>query len=911
MTSISLRLYRTLARAFPYDFKNAYGDQLTHVTEEAIEGIWRRYGLLGLARLLLDLAIRIPAEHLAEFGQDLRYGLRMLAGAPGFTAVALISLTLGIGIATAAFSEMNGFVMRDVPAVRDPGGLVLFKSPVAYPDYKRYRDRTDLFSTTMAYMAAVPLGVSLGGRTERVWGHLVTASYFSTLGVEPALGHWFAAAEEQPGHAPNVAVSYRFWRNYLGFDPAIIGKVLRVNGQPCTITAVGPEEFQGASPMAYVADLWLPVGAGAGVAPELAGDVLERHDRAAFMLLGRLKPGVPEGQAEAALDAMARQIEREQSDPNRDRPGRRVQLHPGGKLVPMKKEDLPAIAGFFAVLGGVILLIASSNVANMMMARAADRRKEISIRLALGAGRARLIRQLLTESLVLAAAAGAMGYAFAWALMRLASQETIPYPVPPTINLEPDGRVMLFTFVLTAFTALACGLIPALQTTRPDLTTALKEGGNIQLRRFRRLSLRNGLVVSQVAGSLALLLITGFLVIGHQRMMGGEIGFDPARLYLLSLDPVRDGYTPARTADFLPKMLDRVKRLPSVTAAALADSVPMAMIAKPRVTFAVDTPGGPKAVFQGSRFGVGRDFYDTIGIAILRGRGLRQEDEKEGVTAAVVSEKTARVCWPGQDPLGRRIVIGAEDMVQGFLFGPGAPGGGGQGPQLTGRTQVFQVVGVARNVRDGLSMVATDAPPEIYVPLRPADYARPTLQGIALLMRANPGVDVIAAARREIETMDNTIKPFNPRSMTGQIDTLLFPVSVALYTYGVIGICGLILASVGLAGVTAYSVTQRRREIGIRLALGARTADVLRLVMKEGLVLIVIGSAIGLLLARAGIRALSSALNMIARTAGNTTNDPTLLIGAPLLLAILALGACYVPARRSTAVDPAVTLRQE
>jgi macrolide transport system ATP-binding/permease protein len=910
MTSACLRLYRALARAFPYDFKNVYAEDLTHVTEEAIEDIWRRNGVLGLLRLLLDLAVRIPTEHLAEFRQDLRYGLRMLGHAPGFTGVALVSLTLGIGIATAAFSEMNGFIMRDVPGVRDPGGLLLFKSAVSYPDYERYRDRTDLFSTTMAYMAAVPLGVSLGGRTERVWGHLVTASYFSTLGVDPALGHWFSPAEEQPGRPPDVAVSYRFWRNYLGFDPAIIGKTLRVNGQPCTIVAVGPDGFLGASPMAYVADLWLPLGVGGGVVPELAGNMLERHDRTLFVALARLRVGISQGPAEAALDAMARQIEREQGDPNRDRPGRRIQLYPGGKLVPMRKEEIPVIAGFFFALGGVVLLIAGSNVANMMLARAADRRKEISMRLALGAGRGRLIRQLLTESLLLAAAAGAMGYAFAWVLMHIASQESIPYPVPPTMNLEPDARVLLFTFVLTGFTALACGLLPALQTTRPDLTTALKEGGNLQLRRFRGLSLRNGLVVSQVAASLALLLITGFLVIGHQRMMGGEVGFDPAHLYLLSLDPIRDGYSPARAADFFPKLLERVKTLPAVAAASLADSVPMSMIAKPRVNFAVEAPGGAKTIHSASQFVVGRDFFNTTGIAILRGRGLRQEDEKEGVTAAVVSEKTARECWPGQDPLGRRIEVGSEDMAAGFAISGGVFGSGPL-PKLAGQVRIYEVVGIVRNVRDGLNMVAIDAPPEIYVPLRPPDYARPTLQGITLLVRAKPGVDVLAAVRREVEALDNRIQPFNPRSMAEQTETILFPVRVALYTYGVIGICGLILASVGLAGVTAYSVTQRRREIGIRLALGARGADVLRLVMREGLLLIAIGSAAGLLLARAGIRALSSSLDMIARTAGNTTNDPALLVGAPLLLAVLALVACYVPARRSTLVDPAVTLRQE
>ncbi len=394
-------------------------------------------------------------------------------------------------------------------------------------------------------------------------------------------------------------------------------------------------------------------------------------------------------------------------------------------------------------------------------------------------------------------------------------------------------------------------------------------------------------------------------------MMGGEVGFDPARLYLLSLDPVRDGYTPARAADLFPNLLERVRRLPVVTSAAVADSTPMSMIGRPGVTFAVEGASGAKTIFRGNQFGVGRDFFETIGIPILRGRGFQEGDEKNGANALVISEKLASQCWPGQDPLGRRVEIGAADMASGFSLDPVTAPKGGKGPQLSGRIQTFQVVGVAGNVRDGLNMVATAGPPVLYLPLRRGDYARPALEGVALIVRAVPGVDVPAAVRMVIVSVDSNLRPFNPRSMTGQIDELLFPVQVALWTYGAIGICGLILASVGLAGVTAYSVTQRRREIGIRLALGASGADVLRLVMKEGLVLIGIGSAIGLLLAGAGIRALSATLNMIARIAGNSTGDPALLVGAPLLLAILALVACYVPARRSTAVDPGVTLRQE
>lgn len=844
-----------------------------------------------------------------ELWQDIRYGLRALAGSPGFTAVALISLTLGIGVATSAFSELNGFVLRDVPAVEKPGELSGLAAPVSYPDYRRYRERRDLFSGTLAYVAPVPLGVSLVGHTERFWGHLVSPGYFSTLGVRPVLGRWFSPDEEKPGHAPAVAVSYRFWQNHLGSEPSIIGRALRINGQPCTIVGIGPPDFQGASPLVYEADLWLPVSVGAAVAPELADNALERHERAIFHVVGRLARGIAPAQAEAALDAVARELEQDYGDADRNQKGRRVTLLPAGKLIPVRKEDLPFLTSFFAVLGGMILLIASSNVANMLLARAADRRREIAVRLALGAGRGRLIRQLLTESMLVAAAAGVLGLLMATWIMHLASQEKMDFPMPLAMHLEPDGRVLLFTLALAVFTGFAFGLAPALQATRTDLTPALKEGGNVRLRRYRRLSLRNVLVVSQVAGSLMLLLITGFLVIGHQRMTGLDVGFDPRRLYLLSLDPVRDGYSGSRAADFFQKVLDRVRKLPSVTSASLADSVPMTMIGKPGVTFSVDGERNSKVIRSGRKYDVSRDFFDTLGVSIVRGRGFRKEDEENGSTAVIVSERLVRECWKGEDPLGRRIEIGAEDIPGFALPSKGSPGA--RGPRMPGKPRVLEVVGVARDMRDGLNMVGADTPPAIYIPLQPADFARSSLLGVTLMVRAVPGVDVVGAVRREISAIDDQLAPFKARSMPEQIDEMMYPVWVALWTYGCIGIFGLILASVGLAGVTAYSVTQRRREIGIRVALGATSGDVLGLVMKEGAVLVAIGTVIGLAGARAGIRLLSAAMSSIARASGTSASDPLLLVGAPALLAALAMAACYLPARKSMRIDPAITLRQE
>jgi len=751
----------------------------------------------------------------------------------------------------------------------------------------------------------VPFGVSLGGHTERTWGHLVTSSYFPMLGVQPALGRVLNAADDQPGRAPVVVVSYRLWQNHLGSDPAAIGKPLTINGQPCTVIGVAPEDFQGASPMLFVADIWLPLSVGSAVAPELADNVLDRRDLAVFQVAARLRPGVSGARAQAALDAMKRQIDEEFSDPNRDVPGRRIGLAPGGKLLPMEKKDQQVFTGFFTVLGGLVLVIAIANVANMMLARAADRRKEIAMRLALGAGRARLVRQLLTESLLIAAGAGLLGFTLAAWLMHAASTgDLMHYPMPITMNLTPDWRVLLFTLALTACTGLAFGLVPALQATRPDLTRALKEGGNLRVRRFRRLSMRNLLMAAQMAVSLANLLITGFLVVGHRRIANGEVGFDPRNLYLVSLDPVRDGYSPARTAEFFPKLLDRTRALPSVAVATLADSTPMSMIGKPFVPYTVEGSDGAKELHGARSFLVERSYLDTLGVPIVLGRGFRKEDEAEGSTAVVVSEKLVEVCWKGRDPLGRRIEMGAVDL-------PSFAGGAGPRKRLAGKPRVFEVVGVARNVRDSLNATPAQNPATIYRPLQPSDYAHPPLQGWTLMVRARPGVDVLTQVRREMSAIDDRIQPFNARSMPQQIDDTLFPVNVALWVYGCIGICGLILASVGLAGVTAYSVTQRRREIGIRVALGAQRPDVLGLVMKEGAILILTGGALGLAVGSGGLHLLAATLSSIAQTAGTSMSDPALLVGPPLLLGAVALVACYLPARRSLRIDPAVSLREE
>jgi predicted permease len=902
---IGLRLYRALANAFPYEFKNAYGDELVQVTEDAIDEIWQRHGLPGLLRLLLDIALRIPAEYLAELRRDVRYGLRMLAGSPGFTAVALISLSLGICIATCAYSELHG-LLRDLPGVPNPDELVSLQAPSSYPAYQRYRDLRDVFSSTFAYVAPVPFGVSSGGRTERTWGHLVTPSYFSALGVQPALGRFFDQSDEQPGRAPIAVVSYRFWREHLGSDPAIVGKSLRINGYPSAVIGVGPKEFLGASPSLFAADLWLPVTVDARLAPELAGNALERRDLTMFHVTGRLRPGIAEAAAEAQLDAVTQQMQQSYGDTGKDRKGRRVLLLGAGKVIPLRKQDLPFFREFFLVMGGLVLLIACANVANMMLARAADRRKEIAVRLALGAGRARLVRQLLTESMLIAAGAAIPGFFLCIWCMHLLSQVRMPFPIPVSFDLNPDWRALLFTVGLAIVTGEAFGLLPALQATRPSLIPALKEGGNIQLRKHRRLSPRNALVLCQMAASLTLLLLTGYMGLGIQSTLGVQEGFNPRNMYLISLDPVRDGYSAEKAEAFFEKLLERVERLPAIAGACLTDTLPVAIDGSPDVTFAPsgESPGGSHETHWAPRHIVGRHYFETAGISILAGRGFRREDEASGARNVVVSKELARVLWSGRDALGRRLEIGNDEAGGGVGAMPGTVDF--RAKVIGGDRQVYQIVGVANDVTEDL--VVNKKHPAIYFPLRPEDYAQPSLRGVTLMLRAAPGVDAIAAVRREIATMDSALTPFNARSMAEQISQFMSALKAASWTYGLIGVFGLVLASVGLAGVTAYSVTQRGHEIGIRLALGAQKRDVLGLVMKEGAVLVTVGALVGMAFAWAGERAIAGMFFSVASVQGA---DPMLLVGAPLLLAGLALLACYIPARKSTRIDPVMALRQE
>jgi predicted permease len=845
-------------------------------------------------------------SYFADFAQDVKYAARMLAKSPGFTAVALISLSLGACIATCALSEMYGLVWREVPVVAKPAELVATQLPVSYPDYQRYRDQTGVFASTAAWMAPTPLTVTLGGRTERYWGHLVTPSYFPTLGVRPTLGSFFQQAHDHPGDTPSVVVSYNFWQAHLRSDPSVIGKSLRINGQAAILIGVGPPGFFGPSPVLYRADLWMPLADATRVAPELAGNPLEHRDRAILRFTGRLKPGVTLERAEAALDTVARKIEEDAADPDRNRPGRRIALLDAATVMQFRKQDKPFFASFFVLVAALMVFIPCTNIASMMLARATNRRREIAVRLALGASRARLIRHLLAESLIVAALSGALGFFGSVWLMHGLSQLRMPFASPIEYNFQADWRVMLCALGLMAFTGLAFGLMPALQATRTDVLPALKEGGTLLVRRNRRFNARNLLVISQIAGTLMLLTLIGFESFGIQTTLGVQQGFDPRNLFMVTLDPVRDGFSGQQSAALLDKLLDRVKALPSVTAASLTESVPVSIQEAP-VRVLLPSSANERTLVTVRRHVVGRDYFATTGIPILHGREFLREDEMSDAAKIVVSETLAHEFWPGSDPLGRTIEItqvpkqGAAGMFPSVVNDqPGA---------LAGGRRIFEVVGVARDVAEGLTVQKPK--PLIYFSLSAADYRQPALSGITLIMRAIPGADVLTAAGREIAAIDPRLTPFDGQSMHEHIERFMVPLQVASWSYGTMWAFGLVLAAVGLAGVTAYSVTQRRHEIGIRLALGAEKRHVLGLVMKDGVILIAAGIGFGLIAAAAATRLLAAMNATAGQVTSTSTSNPIVLVGAPLLLSVLALVACYLPARRSLQVDPVEALREE
>jgi predicted permease len=889
--NLALRIYRWLAEAFPHEFKLVYGAEVMQLGEDVVQDIAREKGVAGLVRLVADIALRVPAEYLSEMRRDLRYAARALIKSPGFALVGIVSLGLGMGVTTSVFNRLWTGVFRDLPGASHAKDLAMTQTPVSHYYIEQYRAQKSLFAGVAAVQSGVPFNVAFQGGTakpERLFGQIVSPGYFSVLGVQPQRGRVFSDALDKPGDAPVVVITDRFWRNHLNSAPDAVGETLRLNGQLATIVGITSKDFNG---ILTPAELFVPLTVPAALAPELANDVLHKREAKQFIPLLRLAPGVTIDSAEAGLDAITRRLdEQDLSNPRRDDKSRRVTLLPGGKIVPIPRELRPVVVGFLGALVGLILTIACMNLANMLLARGAARRKELAIRLAIGASRFRLIRQMLTEGILLATLSGMAGLALGYWLSVLSSQLKQPSAIPTEFDYSLDWRAAVFTFAL----AIACGvgfsLAPALQATRADVAPTLKEGAAVQLRGYRRFGMRNLLVVGQVAGSLMLLLMTGFLVLGFSKSNNVRTRFDAKTMYLLSVDPVRDGYLPEKTEAFFEKLRERLKAAGGVRGIALAAQPPFSVVlGTAQLAVAKDPRESSHTEKAVGKETVGAGYFAALSEPVLAGREFEERDERispdESKAAAlpvVLNESAARALFGNGNAIGQRVT---EDH------------------------QPYEVVGVVHDLTNG--MLADDTASLMYLPLTRRDFASPPPGGVTIMVRSDGGADSLRVVQREIASIDPNLAVFNVQALSGQMELSRALLRVSMDLYGGIGLFGLVLAAIGLAGVTAYAVARRRKEIGIRMALGARKAQVLRLVLREGAALVAVGSALGFLGAVALVKILSALTSIFGDAFNVATNDPRLIVGAPVLLAGLAMLACYLPARRSAQVDPLTALREE
>ncbi len=881
--SVCLALYRRLASAYPHEFRMLYGEDMDRLGEDAIPEVWRRYGVPGLLRLLADIAIRLPAMYLAEIRQDVLYALRVLAKSPGFASVTVLSVAIGIGMCSAVHSEIQSIVGAPI-GLRDPAALATFRwATVSYPYFERYRDQRQTVAAATALLGPLPFAVALAPdksvRAARFYGHLVSPEYFSTLGVTPAAGRFFSPEAEKPGMAPVVVVSDRFWRTQLGSDPQAVGCTLRLNGRSATIVGIGPKDFRGIWP-GNPADLFVPVTCGVALAPELAGDPLNSPDREIFRVVFRLARGATLSGAEAAMNAVTRNFDQERGV-NRVH-NRVMQLMSAGTFMYATPEQRRFINTFNVVLWALVLALVCANVANLLLARGGERRREIAVRVSLGASRPRLVRQLLTESVLLSFTGGGIGVALGYCFMRVLSSMPSPLPIPVQLHSHLDLPVLGWTLAIAMVTGVGSGLVPALYSVCTDIGRALKEGAQAPLRGYGRFGLRNLFVVCQVAASLMLVLVTGLVAAAFLQAVRVSPGFDMAGLGLVSLDPMRDGYSVGQAAKLLEVLPEELSRVSGIRAASLSAAGPAGQIS----SSGSEGRNGPvmQTVFIKR---VGANYFATLRAPLLGGREFEPREQRNTAdqvapAPAILNQAAAWSLFGSQNPIGRRIREGERS---------------------------YTVVGLARD--NPPSPLKSKPTATMFLPFTAAEFRKDPAQGITVLVRSAAGGDVLAAMRNQLTSLHPDLTVFNARTAEEDLNSGNSFMAWQSTIFVILGVFALLLACIGLGGVTAYAAARRRKEIGIRMALGARRGQIQRLVLREGAALVAAGSTLGFGGAFALWRLLTAYSDMLARTFDQPVSGPLLMIGAPLVLASLTMLACYLPARRATGIEPVAALRQE
>ena len=800
---------------------------------------------------------------------DLRQGVRMMAKNVGFTSVAAITLALGIGANTAIFSVVNSVLLRPLNYPESDQLMTVWedhtrrdgphREGTSPPGYRDWRDQSSLFSHMAALSGWAPT-LTEAGEPEMLVGGSVSSGSFGLLGVGPLLGREFKPDEDRIGAAKVTIISHSLWQRHFGGDPAILGKALRLSGEQYTVVGVMPAGFQ--FPIIGGSEIWRPWE------PSLAPGC----QRGCYtqQVLARLKPGVTAAQVRAELTSIGGRVEQQFPETNKN----------VGVTVTPLQEVLVSNArdGMLALLWavGFVLLIACANVASLQLVQATARSRDLAVRAALGASRWQIMRQLLTESVLLASLGGGLGLLLGYGLVD-ALKQLAPAATPRIDEVSIDGRVLLFSIAGTLLTGLACGLIPAFQTTKPDLNRTLRESGAGHRGTGGGGRLRFVLVVAEIAVSVTLLIGAGLLVRSFARLQHVDPGFDPAPVLTARLGLPPEAYSsPQKIATFHHQLRDQLLALPGVQAAAFSSSVPMTGI-DTDASFSIEGRVAPAADQRPvSWFGVvSPEYFETMNIHLRQGRVFAASDHETAPKVVIISEATARRFWPNQNPVGQRIGFGRE------------------------KPDWREIIGVVADVRHfGLSL---DSRPTMYFSTYQLSRG---FTNIVLRVEGDPA-KYAGMLRREVQALDKSLALSNVQTMEEVVSATIAVPRMLMLLFGGFAVVALLLAAIGIYGVMAYSVAQRRHEMGIRLALGAKAHDVMELVIGEGMKVALLGIALGVVVALGLTRLMQTLLFDVSAT------DPLTFMGMAVLLALVALLACWVPARRTTLVDPLVALRYE
>lgn len=812
---------------------------------------------------------------LEQMWTDVSFGVRSQLKTPVVSIAIVATLALGVAAASVAFSLLNGFFLRPLP-VHEPERLVrIFTSyaaglqyfTVSYPDYLDMRELTHVFSGALAEEPA-PVTIAVPGSFERIWGEVVSSGYFPLLGVRPAHGRFFTTEEDTTtGGHPVVVLSHGLWKRAFGGQRDAVGRTLVLNGRPFTIVGVTPAEFHGMT-LGLVSELWLP----AVQEKEFRrGDSLHSRAGRGYFVIGRLRPGVSIEEARASLDRLADHLQREFFGSNR---GVRftVIAESAGRVNPVVRAGVLGSTSVLMAVALLMLLVACANVAGVLLVRASARRTEIGVRLALGATRGRIVRQLLTEGALLSFVAGGIGVLLAWATTGILSaiRVTIARGAPVTVDFGLDVRVLAFSFVVTALTGMAFGLAPALDASQTDLVTALKNG---DIRRGLRPSrLRSALVVAQVAVSMLLLVGGGLLLRSLENAHRTDLGFDPRGVVTMSADPGFADGSPRASAQFWPRLIDAIGRIPGTESVSLATRLPLDLgIVAGRIApegYQPPVAGGwPVVDFAG----VGPSFFHTLRIPLLEGREFRDTDVSGEVV--IVNDVLARQFWPGAVAVGKRVTIGAR--------------------------RTAEVIGVARSTK---YLSIGEAPkPYVYEPLQAGDARSATV----VVRSTGDAAAHLRAVREAVRAIDPGVPLYNVTTMADRLAVALAPAAAGATVLAVVAAMALALTAFGLYGTIAQTVSHRTYEIGVRRALGAADADVVRLVVGAALTCVSIGLASGFALGWGASRLVRSLLYGVAAV------GPVVFGVAAIVLVIVCVIASAIPSWRAVRINAATALRYE